>query len=262
MWNTKFEDSMSSTRILFVGESWIKHTVHMKGFDHFTSIEYEEGAGVFLDCLSRDGFDVTYIRAHEIAAKFPTVAGDLARFDAVAISDIGANSFLLTDDTFLRSKVGVNRLQLIADFVANGGGLVKIGGYMSFTGIDGRARYGMSPLAPVLPVELLTHDDRIELPEGATPEVLLPDHPIISGIGTAWPIMLGYNKTAAKPGGTVLARIGGDPLLAVGQHGAGRVAAFTSDVAPHWAPPEFMQWPHYPALWARIVGWASGRLAN
>jgi len=250
---------MSGKKLLFVGESWIKQTTHIKGFDHFTSIEYEEGAGVFLKCLDDQGFEVTYIRAHEISAKFPATAAEMAQYDAVAISDIGSNSFLLTDDTFLRSKVGVNRLQLIANFVADGGGLVKIGGYMSFTGIDARARYGMSPLASVLPVELLPYDDRIELPEGASPEVVEAAHPIVSGLGSAWPALLGYNKTIAKAGAMVLASIGGDPLIAVGQHGAGRVVVFTSDVAPHWAPPGFMQWQHYPALWGRIVGWASGR---
>jgi uncharacterized membrane protein len=248
---------MRGKKLLFVGESWIKHTIHMKGFDHFVSVEYQEGAGVFLKCLDDQGFDVTYIRAHEVSTKFPTEAADLAAYDAVAISDIGANSFLLTDDTFLRSKIGPNRLQLIADFVAGGGGLVKIGGYMSFTGIDGRARYGMSPLAPILPVELLPYDDRIELPEGKLPEVVDAGHPITAGLGTHWPFMLGYNRTTAKPGASVLTTIGGDPLIAVCRHGAGRVVAFTSDVAPHWAPPEFLEWEHYPALWGQIVGWAA-----
>lgn len=37
-----------------------------------------------------------------------------------------------------------------------------IGGYLSFTGIDGRARFGMSPLASVLPVTMLDRDDRIQ----------------------------------------------------------------------------------------------------
>ena len=32
-------------RVLVIGESWIKHTVHMKGFDQFHTTEYEEGGG-------------------------------------------------------------------------------------------------------------------------------------------------------------------------------------------------------------------------
>jgi uncharacterized membrane protein len=245
-------------KILFVGESWIKHTIHMKGFDHFISVEYEEGAGVFLRCLAEHGFDVHYVRAHEVSEKFPTSLEELQQYDAVALSDIGSNSFLLSNDTFLKSKITVNRLQLIVDFVRQGGGLVKIGGYMSFSGIDGRARYGMSPLASILPVEMLPHDDRVEIPEGLEPEVI-SSHAATGDIPSKWPVLLGYNKTVAKPGSTVVAKIGGDPLLVLKNEGRGRVLAFMSDVAPHWAPPEFMRWPHYSELWSSMVGWAANR---
>lgn len=244
-------------RILVVGESWVKHTIHMKGFDHFISVEYEEGAGVFLNCLRDVGFEVTYIRAHEVSSRFPTTLADLAAFDAVVISDIGSNSFLLADDTFLRSKIGPNRLELVADFVRGGGGLVKIGGYLSFTGIDARARYGMSPLAAVLPVEMLPYDDRIECPEGVKPRVLVAGHEATGKTPTDWPVLLGYNRTIAKPGATVVATVGADPLVVVDKVGKGRVLAFTSDVAPHWAPPEFMRWAHYAELWTSMVGWAA-----
>jgi uncharacterized membrane protein len=248
----------TGTKILFVGESWIKHTTHMKGFDHFTSIEYEEGAGVFLKCLAEEGFDVTYIRAHEISDKFPISLEQLQKYDAVALSDIGSNSFLLSNETFLKSQITVNRLQLIVDFVRRGGGLVKIGGYMSFSGIEGRARYGMSPLAAILPVEMLPHDDRVEVPEGIEPEVIA-GHAATGDVPPRWPALLGYNKTTAKAGSTVIARVGGDPLLVVHEEGGGRVLAFMSDVAPHWAPPEFMRWPYYGALWTSMVGWAANR---
>lgn len=244
-------------RVLFVGESWIKHTTHIKGFDHFVSVEYEEGAGFFLECLNDAGFEITYVRAHEISNVFPASAEELAKYDVVVLSDIGSNSFLLTNETFLRSKIGVNRLELVADFVRNGGGLVKIGGYMSFTGIDARARYGMSPLAAVLPVQMLPFDDRIELPEGVIPEVVRAGHAAIGDTPAAWPKLLGYNRTVAKPGATVIAKVGDDPLVVVDTVGRGRVLVFTSDVAPHWAPPEFMQWRHYPELWTSMVGWAA-----
>jgi uncharacterized membrane protein len=251
-------EKATGTKILFVGESWIKHTIHMKGFDHFISVEYGEGADVFLKCLAQDGFDVTYVRSHEVSEKFPTSLEELQQYDAVALSDIGSNSFLLGNETFLRSRIMPNRLQLIVDFVRQGGGLVKIGGYMSFTGIDGRARYGMSPLASILPVEMLAHDDRVEVPEGMEPEVIA-GHAAIGDIPSKWPALLGYNKTIAKAGSTVIARIGNDPLLVVKEEGRGRVLAFMSDVAPHWAPPEFVGWSHYGILWTSMVGWAANR---
>ena len=73
-----------------------------------------------------------------------------------------------------------------------------------------------------------------------------------------WPALLGYNQLVAKPAAEVLARCGDDPLLAVGQHGAGRSAAFASDCAPHWCPPGFMDWPGYDPLWANLVRWLGG----
>lgn len=249
-------------RVLVVGESWVKHTVHMKGFDQFHTTEYEEGGGAFLDSLRSAGCEVGYIRAHEVSSRFPTSMDELLEFDVVVLSDIGANSFLLTDDVFLRSEASVNRLSLLCDFVRRGGGLVMIGGYMSFSGIDGRARFGMSPLADVLPVTMLDHDDRVEMPEGLRVEVELPDHPVLGGTPSEWPRLLGYNRIAPKAGSTVVARYDEDPLLVVGEAGNGRVVAFASDLAPHWAPPEFVQWEHYAQLWTSIVRWAASGVAG
>ena len=252
----------SSLNVMVVGESWIKHTVHLKGFDQFHTTEYEEGAGVFLTALENAGFDVTYIRAHEVSRRFPVTRGELDSFDVVILSDIGSNSFLLCDETFQRSERTTNRLVLLADYVEGGGGLLMAGGYMSFSGIDGRARYQASPLASVLPVTMLNHDDRVEVPEGLVATFPNPDHPALGGAPADWPILLGYNQLKAKPGTTVIAAFGEDPLLVVGEMGRGRSVAFASDVAPHWAPPEFVDWPYYAELWSSIVSWAAGRNAN
>ncbi|WP_293780336.1 glutamine amidotransferase [uncultured Aeromicrobium sp.] len=247
----------SPLKVLFVGESWIKHTIHMKGFDQFHSTEYEEGAGRFLACLDDAGFEVTYIRGHEISLRFPRTAEELDAFDVVVISDIGSNSFLLPDETFLRSQKSPNRLRLVADHVERGSGLVMVGGYLSFTGIDAKGRFGMSPLADPLPVAMLPYDDRVEHSEGVQVQVCRPDHPVLGGTPSTWPELLGYNKVIAKPDSTVVARIGDDPLLVVGEYGTGRTVAFASDLAPHWAPPEFLDWPHYAGLWTSMLSWAA-----
>ncbi len=252
----------SALRVLTVGESWIKHTVHLKGFDQFHTTEYQEGAGVFLAALASAGFDVTYIRAHEVSSRFPTTRAELDQYDVVVLSDIGSNSFLLCDETFLRSERTVNRLALLSEYVMDGGGLLMIGGYMSFSGIDGRARYQATPLAAVLPVVVMDRDDRVEMPEGLTATFGEPGHAALGGTPPAWPILLGYNQLQAKAGATVIAEHKGDPLLTVKTVGKGRSVAFASDVAPHWAPPEFMSWPHYAALWSSIVRWAAGGRVN
>lgn len=251
-------ETSSPLSVLVVGESWIKHTVHLKGFDQFHTTEYEEGAGVFLAALENAGYKVTYIRAHEVSRRFPLTREELDTFDVVILSDIGSNSFLLCDETFLRSERTINRLVLLADYVEGGGGLLMAGGYMSFSGIDGRARYQASPLASVLPVTMLDSDDRVEVPEGLVATFPNPGHPALGGTPADWPILLGYNKLKAKPGTTVIAASGDDPLLVVGEVGRGRSVAFASDVAPHWAPLEFINWPCYAELWSSIVSWAAG----
>jgi len=247
-------------KVLVAGESWVKHTVHMKGFDHFHSTEYEEGGTVFIESLTRAGIEVEYVRAHEISGRFPRDREALSEYDAVIISDVGANSFLLSDETFLRSEVTTNRLAEIAAYVESGGGLVMVGGYLSFTGIDGRARYAESPLAEVLPVEMLDHDDRVEVPQGIVPEVAAAGHAALGRVSDEWPRLLGYNRLRAKEDATVVATVGADPLLVVSEFGRGRTAAFASDCAPHWAPPEFVEWPEYAELWSSIILWAGGRV--
>jgi len=56
----------------------------------------------------------------------------------------------------------------------------------------------------------------------------------------------------------VVVRCGDDPLLVCGEHHGGRSAAFTSDCAPHWGPPQFVAWPGYQQLWPNLVTWLAG----
>ena len=133
-----------------------------------------------------------------------------------------------------------------------------IGGYMSFSGIGGRARYGTSPIADVLPVVLSDTDDRVEVPEGFVATVTATGHAALTDVPTPWPPLLGYNRFRAKDDSETLVRRGEDPILVVGGSGAGRTAAFASDLAPHWAPPEFVHWDGYSRLWLSLLAWLGG----
>ena len=84
-----------------------------------------------------------------------------------------------------------------------------------------------------------------------------PGHPVLGGTPSDWPELLGYNKLIAKPGATVVVWADEDPMLVVGEYGQGRTAAFASDLAPHWAPREFLDWPHYAGLWTAILSWTA-----
>lgn len=250
------------TRVLLVGESWVTSATHYKGWDHFGSTTFHLGAEPLVEALADSAFDLTYMPAHEAAADFPLSLDGLQAYRALILSDIGANTILLHPDVWLHSKRVPNRLKLIRDFVAGGGGLLKVGGYLSYQGINGTARFRGTPVADVLPVEILPYDDRVELPEGFRPEIVGPeDHPILAGIGRDWPLLLGINEVTVRTEGDaqLLARLpdeeGGHPLLVCGTHGEGRVVCWTSDIGPHWLPPDFAAWPGYARLWRQTLGW-------
>ena len=251
---------MSRRHVLIAGESWTVHSIHQKGFDSFTTTEYAEGVRWLQGALEAAGWTVTYQPAHVAARDFPKTAEALAKFDCVILSDIGANTLLLHPDTFSRSVPLPNRLHALRDYVAAGGGLVMVGGYLTFQGIEAKAQYAGTAIEDCLPVTLHRHDDRIECPQGVLPNVVAPGHPLVAGLDGAWPSLLGYNQIAAKPEGTVVAVVGEDPLIVAGQFGAGRSVAFASDCGPHWAPPSFVEWPGYNRLWSQIAGWAAGEM--
>lgn len=245
-------------RVLIAGESWIMHTIHQKGFDDFRTTAYGEGHQWLSGALTAGGYDVVHLPNHLANEKFPLTPEALGEFDAVLLSDIGANTLLLHPDTFVKSVSLPNRLVSIRDYVAAGGGLVMIGGYLTFQGIDAKGRYAGSPVEEALPVTMLTGDDRVEAPEGVEPRVTLPEHPIVSGLPESWPRLLGYNRLTARDGADTVVNAGNDPLLVAGTYGNGRSVAFASDCGPHWAPPEFVEWDGYATLWQRIVGWVTG----
>ncbi len=160
----------------------------------------------------------------------------------------------------------------VAECVEQGAGLAMLGGWESFFGRLGE--YHASPLAEVLPVVMQQSDDRRNsaqpcLIDKKADHPILEGLPWNQppGIG-------GYNAITPKPDATtlltavrfavrriprgtaevvvkslsnpldvppitasvpfILTRSEEVPLLVVGRHGRGRVAALATDVAPHW----------------------------
>jgi uncharacterized membrane protein len=245
-------------RVLIAGESWTTHSIHQKGFDSFTTTEYNEGVRWLRDALESNGWTVDFQPSHIAAREFPQTPEALAAYDVVMLSDIGANTLLLHPDTFVRSVSLPNRLESLHEYVLSGGGLVMIGGYMTFQGIDGKARYADTPVEDALPVTMMHRDDRVEAPQGLVPQVTEPAHPIVAGLPSRWPALLGLNEVAIKRDATLVATAGDEVLIAAGTYGKGRSVAFTSDCGPHWAPPAFCDWPLYGKLWHQITLWAAG----
>lgn len=239
-------------KVLLAGESWSSHTTHVKGFDTFFTSVYEEGGKWLIEALKNSGYEVDYLPNHKIPYEFPTTMEEISQYACVILSDTGSNTLLLHPDTFSKSIRTPNRCMLIRDYVNQGGSLLMVGGYMAFSGIDGRAKYGHTAIKDVLPVKCLETDDLMEHPEGIVPEIV-KDHPALKDVPADWPHFLGYNKTIAIPEGDVVMTIDGDPFLAFADHGKGRSGMFASDCAPHWGPPEFVNWEGYTPLWKGIV---------
>ena len=243
------------SKILIAGESWTSHTIHIKGFDTFTTSVYEEGVKWLKEALEKANHQVTFIPNHHASEKFPKTKKEISEYDVVILSDIGSNTLLLPSATFSRSEKTPNRCKLIKEYVENGGGFCMIGGYMSFTGIDAKTRYGETEVKDILPVDLLKYDDRVERPEGIVPKIVVK-HEIFEGIEGEFPFFLGYNKTLSdNTKGEVIALIDEDPFIATGKFGKGKSVAFTSDCAPHWGSKEFVEWKYYDKLWQNIIKW-------
>ncbi|MCA9858156.1 MAG: cytoplasmic protein, partial [Thermomicrobiales bacterium] len=216
---------MTSRNVLIAGESWIMHTIHQKGFDSFTTTAYGEGHQWLAAGLTAGGWNVEHLPNHLANEKFPASVADMDRYDLIILSDIGANTLLLHPDTFVKSAVLPNRLQELSDYVSLGGGLIMIGGYLTFQGIEAKGNYAGSPIEAALPVTLQTSDDRVETPQGVQPAVTAPDHEIATGLPLEWPVLLGYNRLTPREDATVVAMVGDDPLIAAWSFGKGRSVA-------------------------------------
>jgi uncharacterized membrane protein len=245
-------------RVLLAGESWISTATHVKGFDEFSSTTFHTGADAFIAAAAAEGVGIEQMYAHDVPTRFPRTVEALAAYDVVILSDIGANSFVLPPETWLEGRRSDNALLALAEWTRGGGGLVMAGGYLSFTGFQARANFARTPVADVLPVSMLTADDRVEAPQGAEVEVVQGGHPAVAGWAEGAPALLGYNLVEPREDAQVLATVDDNVLIATREVGAGRSLVWTSDIGPHWCPEEFLAWPGFGPVVASMLRWVGG----
>ena len=168
--------------------------------------------------------------------------------------------YILSD--YARANFSDLQLHYLETSVIQGAGLLMFGGWESYYGRLGE--YHNSILKEILPVYMKDADDRRNYSQ---PCVIVPScaHPITDGL--PWdtpPCVGGFNAFTPKEGAQVLMEThrfsihydknGHDetgkfqfgpietiPMLVVGRYGAGRTAAFATDVAPHWVG-GFVDW--------------------
>ena len=146
-------------------------------------------------------------------------------------------------------------------YVELGGAFMMVGGYLSFQGINGSARFRGTSIEEILPVNILPYDDRIEIPQGFSIEVdrSAESHSILEGLQGKWPPLLGINEVTIKDGANQILQIptklGSHPLLVEWQYSKGKTIVWTSDIGPHWVSKEFLDWEGYSKLWNQIFNW-------
>ncbi len=159
----------------------------------------------------------------------------------VILSDYPAGNF--TEDQFQRLALAVKE----------GLSFLMIGGWESFVGMGGG--YQKTPIAEVLPVTLQKTDDRVNQYGCCLVKQNQP-HPIVRDLPFEQepPAIGGFNLFTAKANTEVVLSAvqfqtvyqnekfffdqnSETPLLVLGSYGAGKTAAFASDVAPHWVGP-------------------------
>lgn len=252
-----------AVNVLYIGDSETVINRYAVGADVFEQSWFNDNGKYLRNALSgRDDVTVRHIIPANVPAEFPTTTEELGEYDVVIFSDVGYNTMLFYPGLTppYEYPLGPDRCRMVADFVRAGGGFIMVGGYLSFAGFNGIARYHGTIIEEVLPVTISPYDDRVEIVEGFRFEVVDPEHPIVAGLDWANAnfTMCGYNRVALKPEAHLIARHGQDPIIATGSYGKGRTAVFATDFAPHWGG-DFIRWPGYSQFWAQMLTWLDGQ---
>jgi uncharacterized membrane protein len=246
-------------KILLAGETFIISQSVAIGYDNLTSTSRANGATYFLEALKGSAYEVLQLPSDQCEAEFPTSMEALNEYNAVILSDIGALSLLFTVNC-RNGRPGVNRLALLNEWVGNGGSIMMAGGYNSYQGMFGTARFHETPLEECLPVDCLPYSDGLEAPEGLQPIISAP-HAITSQLQPDLPPVLGLNKVKMKSSSDsqllleVPYRGKTYPLLAVREFGRGRSLAWMTDIGPHWMSKAFVEHADYAQLMRSLMAW-------
>lgn len=253
---------MDTINILYIGDSEVVLNRYLVGADVIEQSYFNDNGRYFREALAGEaGLSVRHITPHGVPAEFPRTLDELRQYQVIIFSDVGYNSMIfypgLTPPYVY--PLGPDRLDMVRQCVQEGAGFIMVGGYLSFAGINGIARWGSTIVEDMLPVNIASHDDRVEVVQGFRFEVVQPDHPTVAGIPWNeghW-TLCGYNRVTLKSGATLVAQAQNDPFIACGSYGKGRTAIFTSDFAPHWGG-DFIHWPHYTRFWSQMMRWLAG----
>ena len=170
---------------------------------------------------------------------FPPTYEELLGYDLLVLSDVPAGPDYANE--------------MVADFVRHGGGLLVLGGMLTY----GAGQWRGTTLESILPVAMPEGFDCRWLPGGARPHVL-SDHPAVRGI--RWPDDARFywiHAGVPKPDANVVLAADGQPILVVGHCGDGRIAAVlaTCHGEPKRRQVEAWTTPEWTRLLSQTMQW-------
>lgn len=180
------------------------------------------------------------------AEYFPGTYDELFSYHAVILSDVHSKA------------LGDVALEMLSDYVANGGGVLWLGG----PGTYGHGEFEETAALNILPVNLLGGFDMKWEPKGWELTPAASNHPILSGVTFAQhPMAYWVHRAEAKKNATVVLNAGSQPGLVVQTIGKGRVAAFMPGPLGEAKPAqtEFWGWEGWTRLVRNAVTWVTGR---
>lgn len=168
--------------------------------------------------------------------------------------DNATGLFVLSD--YASGDLSGDYMGKLCSCVKAGAGLLMLGGWESYHGLGGD--WDSTPLATLLPVEILSEDDRRNCPQPVLIKKVA-EHPILGELPFDRPAGIGgYNEFRPRPdsqtilqGERFLVRYVEDhaefspaelfPLLVTSEGAGSRRACLATDVAPHWVG-GFVDW--------------------
>ncbi|MCD4656618.1 MAG: glutamine amidotransferase [Planctomycetes bacterium] len=252
---------MEKIKVLYIGDSEIVMSRYIIGADVFEATNFNDNGHFFRDAMAKiPNIELKHINPHDVPLQYPKTMEELTTFDVIIFSDVGYNSMIFYPGLKppYEYPLGPDRVKMVKEFVAQGGGFIMVGGYVSFSGLNAIARYHGTPIEEILPVAISPYDDRVEVTDGFTFNVIDNNHPITANI--PWNAgkftLCGYNKVTLKEGAKLLAEYNNDPFIACGEYKKGRTAIFASDFAPHWVG-DFKDWEYYPHFFGQMIKWVA-----
>lgn len=246
--------------VFYCGDQVMLITTYVKGMNSWTDgIVHDESSHLRKALESDPEINLTYLPTSEVQRNFPK-PDELNKYDVILFSDVGTDTVIMYEDRFNNCPMGPDRLGALKNWTKNGGGFCGVGGWLSFGGMFGMAKWHKTAVEEILPVTCYPYDDRVEISEGMVPSIIEKSHPLFNNVDfeNAPPLFSGYNEIKAKAEGTVLAEYNGDPIIVTGNYGKGRTLAFATDPAPHWGR-GMVEWGDYKQFWVNVVKWLGGK---